>query len=71
MPDEIDAAQEEIARMQQATLERARASGASLKPCGRCYNCDEPLRLSEQLFCDIECAEDYERRLRAERMRVE
>jgi hypothetical protein len=70
MPDQIDMAQEEIARMQQASLDAARSSRATLKPSGRCHNCDEPLSLQDLLFCDADCAEDYERRLRAERMRV-
>lgn len=70
MPDEADAAQEEIDRLQQASLEQARKGAIKLEATGRCHNCDEPLKLPGQLFCDTFCADDYERRVRAERMRA-
>jgi hypothetical protein len=70
MSDEIDAAQEEIARQQEAALRAARERAAKLRPTGRCYNCDAEVAAPEQLFCDVECAQDYERRQWASRMRA-
>ena len=31
----------------------------TLKPCGVCYNCGEPITSGE--FCDADCRDDYER----------
>ena len=69
MADEIDAAQEEIARMQELSLQTARMGLGRLKPTGHCYNCEEPLKRPDQLFCDMDCAQDYERREWAAKMR--
>lgn len=69
MADEIDAAQEEIDRLQEQGLQSARNSLGRLKPKGHCYNCDEPLKLADQLFCDADCAHDYERVEWANKMR--
>ena len=30
---------------------------------GRCYNCDDPLKTG--CFCDADCRDDYEKRVRA------
>lgn len=30
-----------------------------LKPCGRCYNCNEPIAKGLP-FCDADCRDDYE-----------
>ncbi len=32
-----------------------------LAPRGTCHNCREPLRDDQRLFCDKDCADDYER----------
>jgi hypothetical protein len=69
LSDEIDAAQEEIDRLQEMGLKSARSNLVKLKPRGHCYNCDEALQLADQLFCDADCAHDYERREWASKMR--
>jgi hypothetical protein len=70
MADEIDAAQDEIARQQEAALSATRKRAGKLRPNGCCYNCDAVLATPEQLFCDRDCAHDYERRDWAIRMRA-
>jgi hypothetical protein len=67
MADDADRAQEQI----EAELVHARSAAQTklkLLPIGRCYNCDEALR-GRQLFCDQECAEDFEKRERAHAFR--
>ena len=67
MADDADRAQEQI----EAELAHARSAAQTrlkLLPIGHCHNCDEPLRAA-QLFCDQECAEDFEKRERAQAFR--
>ena len=67
MADDADRAQEQI----EAELAHARSAAQTrlkLLPIGHCHNCDEPLR-GGQLFCDHECAEDFEKRERAQAFR--
>jgi len=66
MPDDADRADLEI----EAYLTNARLAGNAapkLQPTGRCYNCDEALEHRDQLFCDVDCEKDYEKRRRASR----
>ena len=56
--DDMDRAHEAEERMREAAL---RVRKPALKPCGHCYNCGESVR---HLFCDADCALDYERRTR-------
>ena len=58
MTDDADRAADYEERMRQAAIARRRPA---LKPCGHCYNCGESVR---HLFCDADCALDYERRTR-------
>jgi hypothetical protein len=41
-----------------------------LRATGCCHNCDAELSALGQLFCDTDCARDYERRQWARRMRA-
>ena len=69
MADDADRAQDQI----EAELAHARSAAQTklkLLPMGQCHNCDEPLR-GEKLFCDQECAEDFEKRERAQAFRGE
>ena len=69
MPDELDTAQQETEFLTEMQVHAARSGAAGLKPTGHCYNCEEALPLENQLFCDTACAQDYERRMWAQRMR--
>ena len=59
MADDADLAQIEI----EADLAKARLrAGHAIKlaASGHCHNCDEPVQVG-QLFCDRECARDFEK----------
>ena len=56
MTDEADRASEYEERVRAAVLARRRQI---LKPCGHCYNCNEPVA---DLFCDADCLRDFEKR---------
>lgn len=59
MSDEADVANEEM----ELTLASARSKRVpSLPAIGQCYNCEEPLKVG--VFCDSDCRDDYERRVR-------
>lgn len=62
MPDEIDAAQDHIERTMAATLAAQRAKQDDMPPCGKCYNCGEPLDSELFRFCDIACRDDFQLR---------
>jgi len=64
MADEVDRAQLEI-ESELAYAKLAAQAGLRLMPLGHCYNCDEHVERSGQLFCDQECARDFEKRQRA------
>lgn len=50
---------------------KAKQAGAhDLKPKEACHNCDEQLESSTQLFCDSDCAEDYQKRKFARSQRL-
>lgn len=69
MADDADRAQDEI----EAELAHARSAAQvrrRLVPTGHCHNCDEHLRAG-QLFCDQECASDFEKRERGQALRGE
>lgn len=62
MPDFIDKSVEQQELMLAAQLANARRPTKRLTPKEACYNCDEPLvHVPNQLFCDADCAEDYEK----------
>lgn len=59
MSDEVDVANEQM----EMTLASARSRRApSLPTIGQCYNCEEPLKMG--VFCDGDCRDDYEKRVR-------
>ncbi|MBH3035807.1 hypothetical protein GW643_17260 [Serratia marcescens] len=63
MVDEVDIAQEiENERISRLLANRTRDSLAFI---GMCHNCLEPL--AEAHFCDADCRDDYEKRVRFER----
>jgi hypothetical protein len=69
MADDADRAQDEI----EAGLAQARTAAQPrqiLIPTGHCHNCDERVRPG-QLFCDQECASDFEKRQRGLALRGE
>lgn len=47
-----------------AAITTARNFKRDIEPCGRCHNCDEHLDDPRKLFCDAECSEDHEKRVR-------
>lgn len=64
MPDEIDAAQDHIERTMAATLAAQRNKPDTMPPCGKCYNCGEPLESDLFRFCDTYCRDDFQLRSR-------
>ena len=70
MADDADRAQLEI----ESELAHARLAAqvkSRLMPTGHCQNCDERLDRAGHLFCNRECAEDFEKRERAQAFRGE
>jgi len=65
MTDIADDAQQAEEMLLQEALHNAQAN--RLSPKGACYNCEEPLPPAtlgnDQLFCDGDCGEDYQKRL--------
>lgn len=50
---------------------RAKQAGKhDLKPQGFCHNCKEKVSTDTQLFCDSDCAEDYQKRSFANSQRL-
>lgn len=58
--DDADRAQEQIERELTLASKYGRSRGPSLKPCGACHFCSEPVNPG-LLFCDVYCRDDYER----------
>tara|TARA_Y100000588_G_scaffold346654_1_gene394777 strand:+ start:201 stop:401 length:201 start_codon:yes stop_codon:yes gene_type:complete len=61
MPDIIDNSVAQQEMMLAVHIQNARLNTPRLTPKEACHNCDEPLDNPEQLFCDADCAEDYEK----------
>ncbi len=61
MADDIDLAQNEIDWVQRMTVKAAISRTSHLESLGLCHHCEETLRMPGQLFCDRDCAADYER----------
>jgi len=66
MADEVDIANDLQELALQQALNAARVGGPRLVARGACYNCDEILAPRAdgqhvQLFCDGDCADDWER----------
>ena len=75
--DEADSAEKYMELSMRASLAARAIVKRELSPCGKCYNCDEPLDPVEQksivdgkevttmlepLFCDQMCTQDWEKR---------
>jgi len=63
MADEADRARLEI-ESELAHARRAAQPTLRLMPIGYCHNCEEQLVRAGRLFCDQECAQDFEKRER-------
>lgn len=76
MADEVDMANDSVERALEHALKQIRSAPA-MAPKGFCYFCEEPLEPAEEngelvhrrLFCDRDCADDWEREQRARRLR--
>jgi hypothetical protein len=66
MVDDADRAQIEI-DLELENARRATQAGPRLIEPGHCHNWEEALGNLGQLFCDQECAKDFERRQRGSR----
>lgn len=64
MADEIDLQQENETLLLEATLRQRKPEPDP--PTGFCFNCEEKLESSDipRRFCDSDCRDDYEQRLR-------
>lgn len=60
--DAIDNANDIAEAYTASAIERARTLSPALrlKPKGHCYNCNDKLSLTGQIFCDTACGEEYE-----------
>jgi hypothetical protein len=63
--DILDAAADLTQRETDARIAEhlARVEAQKLKVTGLCYNCEEELETG-LIFCDVDCREDYEKRVR-------
>ena len=68
MADDADRAQLEI-ESELAHARLAAQSSSRLIPSGHCHNCDDQIERAGQLFCDRECARDFEKRERGPALR--
>ena len=66
---EDDLEQQTIELHFQQAMNNVRKQNVRVQPTGFCLNCDEKLQ-PEQLFCDMDCREDYEKRIKAEAQRA-
>jgi len=60
MADEADLAFDSEQRHLTQALAAQRRRSAVLRPMGSCYNCGNDEELGERLFCDSDCAADWE-----------
>jgi len=60
MADEADLAFDSEQRHLSLALAAQRSRSVALKPTGECHHCGETEGLFERLFCDGECAADWE-----------
>lgn len=67
---EDDLEQQTIDLHFQEAMNNVKKMGTRLNPKGECYNCEEPMENPNQLFCDCDCREDFEKRKRAENHRL-
>lgn len=60
MPDEADLAFDSEQRHLTQALAAQRRRGGVLQPIGSCHNCGAADAIGERLFCDSDCAADWE-----------
>ena len=60
MADEADIAFDSEQRHLSLALAAQRSRHAVLQPVGRCHNCDSEDAIGDRLFCDSDCAADWE-----------
>lgn len=60
MADEADLAFDSEQRHLRSALAAQRSRSAALKPVGCCHNCGHDEGLGGRLFCDADCAADWE-----------
>lgn len=61
MADVCDQADVTTEFLVQAQINSIRNQGPRIAPHGECHNCEEPFPAgSKKLFCDSECASDWE-----------
>jgi hypothetical protein len=58
--DEADLAFDSEQRHLTQALAAQRHRGRALKPVGACHHCGNSEGIAERLFCDVDCAEDWE-----------
>lgn len=56
--------------MDEAMYKAKQQANSGLRPKGVCHNCGETLTQNNQLFCDSDCREDYEKRRHANSQRL-
>lgn len=61
--DDLDRAFEHEDMVRRIGLAAARSHRSGLQACGECHACGEELEPG-RLFCDADCAQDYERQRR-------
>lgn len=59
--DDLDHAQQVSELMLNIAIQNARPNGRALRPKGRCHFCETSTELKDQLFCDIDCSDDWEK----------
>lgn len=67
MADEADLAFDSEQRHLMQALAAQRRRSKVLQPAGSCYHCGNTDGIGDRLFCDVDCADDweYEHRLRS------
>ena len=60
MADEADLAFDSEQRHLTQALAAQRKRGGALKPVGYCHHCGHEVGIAERLFCDTDCASDWE-----------
>lgn len=63
MPDEIDNANDHAEKTLAAAIAHQRNQVDTMPPCGKCYNCGDPVGDAIK-YCDRDCATDHEYRLK-------
>ena len=60
MADEADLAFDSEQRHLGMALAAQRSRSAALQPIGSCHHCGETEGIGERLFCDADCASDWD-----------